>query len=151
MKKRKWWILAAVLWMLTIFTFTQLPFSTGENTSEVIHKVVGTEHPSLDSANDADGQIDLLNLMVRKTTHILVFGFLAFLLFKSLEVYRFSYLFSWVLTILYAMSDEYHQSFMPGRTASIKDVFLFDSVGAFVFLLVTFFIVRKNRRRLKQN
>jgi len=140
MKKRKWWILAAVLWMLTIFTFTQLPFSTGENTSEVIHKVVGTEHPSLDSANDADGQIDLLNLMVRKTTHILVFGFLAFLLFKSLEVYRFSYLFSWVLTILYAMSDEYHQSFMPGRVSSLKDVFLFDGIGAFVVLLMVFLI-----------
>ncbi|PFN80604.1 hypothetical protein COJ85_29755 [Bacillus sp. AFS076308] len=72
-----------------------------------------------------------------------VFGILAFLLFRSLEIYRFSYIISWFLTILYAISDEYHQSFIPGRVSSLKDVFLFDSVGALLVLFITYLIKRK--------
>ncbi|PLS04277.1 VanZ family protein [Neobacillus cucumis] len=143
MKRRKWWVVAAILWMAVIFTFTQVPYSTGENTSDGIQKLLVFLHINgLDHA-----AVDQLNFLVRKLTHITVFGFLAFLLFKSLEAYRFAYIFSWILTVVYAMTDEYHQSFMPGRTASIKDVFLFDGVGAFLVLLLTYFIVRINKRR----
>ncbi len=149
MNKRKWWILAATLWMLVIFTFTQLPYFTGQNTSEAIHKIVGTEHKTIDTPSIDNAQIDWLNLIVRKATHIMAFGILAFLLFKSLETYRFAYILSWILTVLYAMSDEYHQSFMPGRVSSLKDVCLFDSVGAFFVLLVTFLVIRK--RKLKSD
>ncbi|WP_176541421.1 VanZ family protein [Bacillus sp. AFS076308] len=64
-------------------------------------------------------------------------------MFRSLEIYRFSYIISWFLTILYAISDEYHQSFIPGRVSSLKDVFLFDSVGALLVLFITYLIKRK--------
>ncbi|MEH7118943.1 VanZ family protein [Neobacillus vireti] len=142
MKKRKWWILAAVLWMAVIFTFTQAPYSTGSSTSSAIEKLFVALHINADQST-----IDLLNFIGRKASHITVFGFLAFLFFKSLENYRFAYVLSWILTVIYAMSDEYHQSFMPGRTASVKDVFLFDSVGAFLVLLLTFFLFRKGKQR----
>ncbi|MEH7418690.1 VanZ family protein [Neobacillus drentensis] len=140
MGKRKWWILAAILWMAVIFAFTQVPYSTGSSTSSAIEKLFVALHINLDPS-----AIDFVNFIARKATHITVFGILAFLFFKSLEIYRFAYVLSWILTVIYAMSDEYHQSFMPGRTASIKDVFLFDSVGAFLVLLLTFFMVRKSR------
>ncbi|MEH7546499.1 MULTISPECIES: VanZ family protein [Bacillaceae] len=142
MSKRKWWILAAILWMAVIFTFTQVPYSTGSSTSSALEKLFAALHINLDPS-----AIDFLNFIVRKATHITVFGILAFLFFKSLEIYRFAYVLSWILTVIYAMTDEYHQSFMPGRTASIKDVFLFDSVGAFLFLLLTFLIVRKSKQK----
>jgi len=139
MNRRKWWIAAAILWMAVIFMFTQVPYSTGKNTSDTLQKILVFLH-----INGVDhAVVDQLNFIVRKLTHITVFGFLAFLFFKCLEACRFAYILSWILTVVYAMTDEYHQSFMPGRTASIKDVFLFDSVGAFLVLLVTFFIVRK--------
>ncbi|MEH7094927.1 VanZ family protein [Neobacillus vireti] len=139
MNRRKWWIVAAILWMAVIFIFTQAPYSTGKSTSDTLQKILMFFH--IDGVNHT--VVEQLNFIVRKLTHITVFGFLAFLFFKCLEVYRFAYILSWILTVIYAMTDEYHQSFMPGRTASIKDVFLFDSVGAFVVLLVTFLLVRK--------
>ncbi|PFN98785.1 hypothetical protein COJ85_20675 [Bacillus sp. AFS076308] len=142
MSKRKWWILAAILWMAVIFTFTQVPYSTGSSTSSALEKLFAALHINLDQS-----AIDFLNFIARKATHITVFGILAFLFFKSLEIYRFAYVLSWILTVIYAMSDEYHQSFMPGRTASIKDVFLFDSVGAFLVLLLTFLIVRNSKQK----
>jgi VanZ family protein len=142
MNKRKWWIFAAIFWMAVIFTFTQIPYSTGSSTSGALEKLFMAVNINMDQS-----AIDTINFIARKTTHITVFGILAFLLFKSFEANRFAYVLSWILTVIYAMSDEYHQSFMPGRTASIKDVFLFDSVGAFLVLLGTFFIVRKNKRK----
>lgn len=38
-------------------------------------------------------------------------------------------------TLLYAISDEFHQSFVPGRTPSVKDVIV-DFVGASFFLII---------------
>ena len=36
---------------------------------------------------------------------------------------------AWVLTVLYAVSDEYHQTFVPGRNGNALDV-LIDASGA---------------------
>lgn len=41
------------------------------------------------------------------------------------------FLFSLVFCILYAISDEVHQVFVPGRGAQVTDV-LIDSFGAFI-------------------
>jgi VanZ family protein len=145
MGKRKWWIIAAIIWMTGIFCATQLPYFTGENTSKTIEKVVDTEHKSVDTPSADHGVIEVLNLLVRKTTHLTAFGILAFLLFKSLETTRFPYILAWGLTSLYAMTDEYHQSFMPGRMATFQDV-LIDSFGALVVLSLVYFFGRKRKR-----
>lgn len=34
-----------------------------------------------------------------------------------------------VFCVLYAMSDEFHQGFVPGRVCSWKDVLFFDTLG----------------------
>jgi VanZ family protein len=36
---------------------------------------------------------------------------------------------SWLIAVLYAVTDEYHQSFTPGRTPAVTDVII-DSLGA---------------------
>lgn len=145
MGRRKWWIIAAIIWMTGIFCATQLPYFTGENTSKTIEKVVDTEHKTIDTPSADHGVIKVLNFLIRKATHLTVFGVLAFLLFKSVEASRFSYLLAWILTALYAMSDEYHQSFMPGRTATYKDV-LVDACGALIVLSVVY-LLRKRKKR----
>jgi VanZ family protein len=123
MSKRKWWSAAALTWMVAIFIVTQLPYFTGKNTADVIQKVVVTEQQSV-STPTASTTIGELNLLIRKSTHVIVFGILAFLLYKSFETYRWSYLLSWVTTVLYAITDEWQQSFMPGRVAAYQDVLL---------------------------
>ncbi|WP_066309668.1 VanZ family protein [Bacillus sp. FJAT-29814] len=144
MGKRKWWAVAAVIWMAGIYCFTQLPYFTGANTSKVIHKVVEKEHETINTPSADNKEINIINLIVRKSTHVLVFGILSLLLFKALEPYRYSFLLAWFLTILYAITDEYHQSFMPGRVATYKDV-LYDSFGALVALILI--VAIKNRKQ----
>jgi VanZ family protein len=41
---------------------------------------------------------------------------------------------AWCLAILYAATDELHQSFVPGRSPSIWDVLVFDNLGAILAL-----------------
>ena len=52
---------------------------------------------------------------------------------------------SFVLCFLYACSDEFHQSFVPGRAGLFSDV-LIDSSGALIAILLVFFcfFVRKD-------
>ena len=56
---------------------------------------------------------------------------------------------STIIGILYAISDEIHQSFTPGRGPKITDVFI-DSLGVFfgmaVILLIIELINRKNKK-----
>ncbi|MED1468435.1 VanZ family protein [Bacillus salipaludis] len=128
---KKWWLLAAMFWMLIIFLVTQLPYFTGERTASAINEVSGAEK----------GLIDELNFIMRKASHFSAFGILAFLFYKVMSNHRFAYFFAWFAAFLYAISDEWHQSFMPDRMASFKDV-LIDGGGAFLALLLTFLVRR---------
>jgi len=78
------------------------------------------------------------DFLVRKIGHLGVYGILARLVARALTG---STLWSWkkifmgslVFTILYACTDEFHQSFVPGRSATVHDV-LIDSAGAWLAL-----------------
>ena len=41
---------------------------------------------------------------------------------------------AWGFALLYAITDEFHQSFVPGRHPSPYDVILFDGTGALIAL-----------------
>jgi VanZ family protein len=142
MGKRKWWLLAAIVWMASIFLLTQLPYFKGENTAKVIRKAAETNSNTTIAQNVHPVKIKDLNIIVRKTTHVIVFGMLAILLYKSLSAFQYSFILSWMVTVLYAVTDEWHQSFMPGRVAAYKDV-LFDSLGAFIALFLIYIISKK--------
>jgi len=47
--------------------------------------------------------------------------------------------------MLYAITDEFHQYFVPGRSAEIRDV-LIDSSGAFIGILLTIGIIQIKRK-----
>ncbi|MFD1706912.1 VanZ family protein [Siminovitchia sediminis] len=121
MKKRHRWLLAAIIWAAAIFIATHSPSSTGGNTQWIIEKLLrlSPEHSAL------------VNVGFRKLVHLGAFGLLAFLLCFGLEKRKF--LLAWLLTTAYAATDEFHQSFLPDRTASVWDVGL-DSLGALIAL-----------------
>ena len=64
--------------------------------------------------------------------HFIEYSVLGFLLFQSIYVDKLitinPLLASILIGILFAISDEYHQSFVPGRHMSLMDV-IFDSLG----------------------
>jgi len=78
------------------------------------------------------------DFILRKLAHISEYAILTFLLIRALSRYQLSpkkiFIFSIFLSILYAFSDEYHQSFIYERTGAFRDVAI-DSIGIFLVWL----------------
>ena len=87
--------------------------------------------PNLRVAEAAD-----LDFVLRKAGHMAAFGILAVLLWRALTLAPIRRAMAWslILTIAYAASDEFHQSFTAGRNASPVDVSI-DSAGALIALV----------------
>jgi VanZ family protein len=83
-------------------------------------------------------------LYLRKLAHVIeyfvLFLLLARLNFQYFKMPKVAWM-SLVVTILYAISDEFHQTFIPGREGKISDVGI-DSLGAILALGVLFLWVR---------
>lgn len=77
------------------------------------------------------------DFIFKKTAHMFVFGVLYFLLFRALvntfdqKHSKIFWLLAFSFCLLYAISDEYHQSFTPGRHPSLRDIG-YDSLGMFI-------------------
>ncbi len=86
-----------------------------------------------------------LDLIIKKGLHLAAYGVLAGLFWRALgrRPAASRGMISWTLAVLYAATDEYHQTFVPGRHGRVMDL-LFDGAGA---LLALWLIQRWERRR----
>lgn len=71
---------------------------------------------------------------VKKMSHMLGYGLLASSYLHHFRYGRRSYWLAWIASVFYAATDEFHQSFIPGRSGSLLDVVVFDNIGATVAL-----------------
>jgi VanZ family protein len=81
-------------------------------------------------------EFDWADRIVKKGGHMLGYAALAISYWYGLRMKNEKRWLAWTLAILYAVSDEYHQSFVIGRHASVWDVLIFDDLGALVGLWV---------------
>jgi len=95
----------------------------------------------------------LIDVIVRKLSHMAEYAVLAALSLWALgtassSIPRSHFVCSFVLAALYALSDELHQRFVPGRDPRGLDVG-FDVAGAALALLVISTAWQARRRRLR--
>jgi VanZ family protein len=80
---------------------------------------------------------------VKKSGHFLGYAALAFAYCHALGVNEPARgRIAWALAVIFAISDEYHQSFVPGRSAWIMDI-LIDALGSVFGIMVWLLINRK--------
>lgn len=84
----------------------------------------------------------LADLIFKKGAHFTVYAVLAVLFLRALLPGRRVWAVAWTLTVLYAASDEWHQSFVPGRHPQPTDV-LIDLAGATTGLLLFWWQLRR--------
>lgn len=83
----------------------------------------------------------MFDALVKKSGHAIGYGLLSLsYLYPLGRKFERPFLVAWALTMLYAATDEYHQSFIPGRHPSISDILVFDNLGAVITL---YFAARK--------
>ena len=81
---------------------------------------------------------------VKKMSHVIGYALLALSYLHLLGYRKNSHWFAWSMALAYAAIDEFRQSFVPGRHASLVDVLVFDNVGAVMALLLHFKYSGKN-------
>lgn len=141
MKIRLWhklkYELPALLWAGVIFAFSS---QEADQSSELSSGVLGL---MLEFFTRAFGRViedfnqEFFHFLLRKGAHFtvyLVLGVLvAFALYKRKVIaYR---RISFLISVLYAVSDEIHQVFVPGRAGQVQDV-LIDASGALLGILL---------------
>lgn len=123
MKNNKLSIIFTLAWMAIIFTMSSFNSIESANQSNYIVNIIS----NVLNINN----IELLNLIIRKLAHFteyLILGVLVINMFTKNNAKKY-YLLSILLCIIYAISDEIHQLFVPGRACQIKDI-LIDSIGS---------------------
>lgn len=160
MKRMLSW-LPAIFLMIIIFVFSSKPADiSGQSSLEITEFVYSTYESITGQAKSDEDRIKTLedlDYFVRKGAHITEFAVLAVaiawpLWLSSLKGYGLAAM-TIGLTAFYASSDEFHQTFIPGRSGEIRDVMI-DTIGAVIGFIVFHIIIkifnnRKQRNRIK--
>jgi VanZ family protein len=74
----------------------------------------------------------IYDFILRKLAHVTVYAVLTILVYRALQLHLARPTHAWLLVMLiaalYACSDEWHQTFVPGRVGSVRDVAI-DGLG----------------------
>jgi len=123
--------LGVFLWMSLIFYMSSRPGEDSANMSSNFLVVFEVLFPFMEE--------DILHLMVRKLAHVGVYMVLFLLLVNALKQHiserKYMYTYAVFIGLLYAITDEIHQVFVPGRSGNVLDV-LIDSMGLGIGLLL---------------
>jgi VanZ family protein len=139
---RAWW--PAFVWVCLI-AFESTDFFSSEHTGSMLYSLWA----------QLFGRVDLHSFVMfhhylRKTGHVVGYGMLSLLLLRG---WRATFgrvptlllratLLAWLGTLSVAALDEWHQSFIPSRTGTVRDVGL-DSVAGVAFLVVAYLWLRR--------
>lgn len=137
-------VIIALLWILGIYKLSSMNTNNSngkslgiisifiEDTLEITNKYGITDSHPDDAKLEKASQ--LLNTPLRKVVHASVYFVLAFIiiivtnyLFNNKKI-LLSVVITIILIVMLAGFDEYHQTFVDGRTGSIRDV-LIDTIG----------------------
>jgi VanZ family protein len=142
-RSRFWRYAPLVAWLSFIF-FASTGELSASNTSLIVRPLLLWLFPDI-----SEERLGLAHFMVRKAAHFTEYGILSLLAARAFtgsshDVLRRQWFwFSFLLIALYALSDEFHQSFVPTRTASIYDSLIDMSGGLTALLLIALWRQRK--------
>lgn len=144
-------IATILIWCFTIFNFSAMTSQDSNSkstglTEKLISKVLdATNEAGITDSHPDDTKLikaaSLINAPIRKVAHAAVYFVLALILLAASRVIFGSkkYLLSCTIALLFcfifALTDEYHQTFVDGRTGQFSDV-LIDTAGACVGILL---------------
>lgn len=110
--------LPPILWMMVIFFMSSRPHFGITNTF-------------------------LYDFLIFKLLHMIEYAFLYLLLFRALnktqQMSKKKYLWAFAVALLYAITDEIHQSFVPTREGKFRDIVI-DTSG----ILLMYLLLRQN-------
>lgn len=130
------WVLL-IIWCILIFSFSA---KTADQSTKDSDKIIFSFVKKMDRS-----LYDKLSILVRKSAHFFLYfllGVFSQFAFSTLKKIKHLYRLSFYFCALYAVSDEVHQFFVPGRSCQLADILL-DSVAACCSILLCCHIIRR--------
>ena len=128
-------IILILIWMIVVFGFS----NTGGNESTGMSMKVAR------FLFKNESYIKLAEPIIRKLAHLSEYalgGMLVYGLFLTFNLNsKIQFCCSWLFVVLFAITDEIHQLFIPGRSGKISDVFI-DSLGSLIGICVLLLIIK---------
>lgn len=116
-------IFIVILWMIFIFVMSSFDSTSSSNQSGFIVDIIC----NIFNINN----IDIISFIIRKLAHFTEYFILGLLVFNMIRSYDKKIWCAIIICILYAISDEVHQMFVPGRSCQFTDMMI-DSLGSIV-------------------
>lgn len=152
-----------IIWMVIIFNFSNMDTNESNTKSkDTIEKVVNTTINTSNKIGITKEEVnedkikeitEKLNKPLRKCMHASIYLVLALLLLNIFNITKknitHKYLIIIIICFVYACTDEYHQTFVSGRTGQFIDV-LIDTSGSIIGLLI-YNIINKLVGKHKKN
>jgi VanZ family protein len=133
--------------MILIFLLSNEVSGTSSGRSEVIVDV-------LTNSLRVSLSEDILTFITRKAAHIIAYFILGVLIYSVVRTYKLvtrrAILICIAIALVYAISDEVHQLFVPGRSGEIRDV-LIDTSASALGVYIYYFIYKRCISRINSN
>lgn len=145
-RQRLWRYSPLLLWILFISFASTSEFSAA-NTSQLVRPILLWLFPNISEA-----RLAAIHFLTRKAAHFTEYAVLAFLARRAFVtssrafIQRYWFQLGLLLVVIYALLDEYHQSFVPSRTPSIYDSAIDVAGGITVLLLFKLYRKRTPKR-----
>ena len=130
----KTWYPSLIL-MVIIFVLSNFPAADSDQQSGLIVNTLTTIFPDLE-------MVKPLVTIVRKMAHFIEYALLGFFTARAFKLSKKSSWWSILFCVIYAATDEFHQTFIPGRSGELRDV-LVDTAGATVGTVIYILIHKK--------
>ena len=135
-------LILIILNCLTIFRFSSEISDDSSGRSGRVVEFLVEMIPDIKNMPDNEMEIfkgEVLEPIVRKTAHYTIYTALGILTMSFALTYKGTKyqkgLSSTIFCLLYSISDEIHQSFVPGRSCELRDVFI-DTIGVVTGVLL---------------
>lgn len=125
----------SVVMMIIIFIFSSFPANKSDEQSGFIINTLTSVFPELK-------EIGPLVAIVRKSAHFLEYALLGFFNARAFNLSNKNAFHAIWLSALYSVTDEYHQTFISGRSGELRDIVI-DTAGASFGALIYFLTHRK--------
>lgn len=142
--------------MMLIFYFSSQEADVSSATSgKFIAQILSVLPIGFDKMNTYEKlqMIEQAQNFVRKGAHFSIYGLLGVLamlpMYIAFPKWSKAAFGAWCVALIYSITDEYHQTFVPGRSGEFRDV-LIDSAGAALGILVIYGMIRLWERRARK-
>lgn len=147
-------LILLVLTFISIFNFSNQDGQASSGVSRKVAKKIIDIYPYTKNLNEENKNqiVKKIQPIIRKGAHLSIYTLVGILMMSFISTYniklKYRFLISILVGLVYASSDEIHQSFIPGRNASIIDVGI-DASGVLLGIILVLIIISAYKKLTK--